>query len=449
VQSITTIIALIVSVLVLLLQPVAALVAYTGVLLWYPSYLRVSLGTIDISAGRIVVAVLLLRCLFDDRLAGRFRWSRMDTWVTGSVAVYVITYVLAHPFEMALENRGGFVMDTWLSYMAFRLVIMDRTTLVSFLKWTGILLAPLAILGMVESVTLWSPWSGLMRFVPWELPEALKQERELRWGLARAGGSFSHAIMFGASFALFFPLVWSLRRQKDSRRVLAYVVSAALLLGAFSSMSSGSWLMLGVAIGCLIMERYRGWVKPLLVTFLAGCVFVEVASDRHFYAPLLSLFSSLGGDFYHRILIMDLAIEHFGEWWLLGYGGKNPGWFGVNQFTDVTNEFVLAGVQYGILGVLALCGVLVTAFRSLMQAYRRTADGQLRAIYWGLGSTLCGVIAVWISVSFFGQMSALFYGMLGIIGSAVQFSPESQRVVSVKRVVAREAKHAHLAEHGV
>ena len=83
------IIAVILSLLAIALRPSYALAAYLTALLWYPNYLRVSIGTIDITVGRIVVAVLLLRCLCDDRIRSKFIWSCLDTWVTLSMVIYI------------------------------------------------------------------------------------------------------------------------------------------------------------------------------------------------------------------------------------------------------------------------------------------------------------------------------------------------------------------------
>ena len=66
-QGVTLTIAIILSVLALTLKPRHALVVYLAGLMWYPSFLAVSIGTIDIMVGRIVVVVLLLRCLSNDR----------------------------------------------------------------------------------------------------------------------------------------------------------------------------------------------------------------------------------------------------------------------------------------------------------------------------------------------------------------------------------------------
>ena len=263
-QGVTLIIAIILSVLALTLRPRHALVVYITGLLWYPSFLAISIGTIDIMVGRIVVVVLLLRCLSNDRIRSKFKWSRLDTWVAYSMMVYVGVVLVTRPTFPAIENRGGFVMDTWLAYMVARFIITDRAELISVIKCVSIVLIPLAILGCIEALTGWQPFVPLRRFRPWN-PEFGITNVGSRWGFTRAIGPFSHPILFGGGFAMFLPLIYYLRHEKDHWRRLAYPLSAVAVVGALSSMSSGPWIMVIVVIFCLAMERYKQWTKSMII----------------------------------------------------------------------------------------------------------------------------------------------------------------------------------------
>jgi hypothetical protein len=127
----------------------------------------------------------------------------------------------------------------------------------------------------------------------------------------------------------------------------------------------------------------------------------------------------LGGAGWHRARLIDLAIENFDEWWMVGYGDKDPGWgpfLGMGR-TDVTNEYILNGVRYGVLGIIALCAVLAKAFRDLISTYRRLRHPAMKSLCWAFGSLLFSVTVAWMSVSFFGQLSTLVYCSFGMIGS--------------------------------
>ena len=420
-QGVTLTVAIFLSILVLTLRPRHALIVYLAGLLYYPSFLAVSIGTIDILLGRVLVTVLFVRCIYNDRLRSKFKWSQLDKWVMYSMAVYVGVTLISQPTWAAIENRGGFLMDTWLAYMVARFIITDRSELIYVIKCIAIILVPLAIMGCIEAITGWQPFVPLRRFSPWDTGSITKEG--VRWGFTRAVGPFLHPILFGSSFAIFLPLVYYLRYEKNKWHNLAYVLSGLMVVGALCSMSSGPWIMIIVLLFCMVMDKYRQYVKPMLILFVFLCLTVEVLSNRPFYHVIFSYGSKLGGAGWHRAQLIDVAIKHFGEWWLAGYGGKDPGWgphFGMGH-TDVTNEYILAGVKYGLAGVIVTCGVLVVAFKGIISAYKKVGHPVMKSLYWAFGSLLVAIIVVWTSISFFGQLMPLFYSVLGIIGSGIIF----------------------------
>ncbi len=417
-QQLTLLVAVLSSTLVLVLPPARALAVYVITLFWYPGYLALSLGVIDLPVGRIVAAVLLLRCLLSVRIRTKFNWISLDTWTAFSMVVYVGIVYVTRPTLDSLVNRGGFLMETWFAYLAARLAISSRVELVTTIKWIAIALIPLALLGVYESYTHVKLFEPLVRFCPWIGEKHLKVY-ELRWGLTRAIGPFSHCILFGCCFAMFLPLVYYLRHEAR----LAYFGSVLVVVGGLSSMSSGPWIMIILVFIGLSLEHFKQLVKPIMLSIVMLCIFVGVISNRPFYHVLISYANPLGGAGWHRARMLDVAIMKFSEWWMVGYGGKDPDWgryVGMGN-TDITNQFILAGVNYGILGVIALCGVLISAFRVLYTASQRTRDYRLKSLYWALGSGLFSVVIAWQSVSFFGQMRPLFYIVLGLVGATATF----------------------------
>lgn len=419
-QGVTLTFALFACLLVVILRPQHAMAAFIAALLWYPSYLAVSVGTIDIVVGRFVVMVLLLRCIFSDELRSRFVWCQLDTFVAISMVVSVVThfFTVDKPVMLIIESRGGYLMDTWCAYLAARLMVSDRKKLISLIKCIGVILVPLAVLGVVESVTGWQPFAPLWRFSPW-FREGGRFLADKRFGFTRAVGPFSHTILFGGGFAMFLPLIYYLRHERKGWRSFAYILSGVALLGALSSFSSGPWVMAFVVIFCLALEGHKRWVKRLFLFSVFSCVFIGIASNRPFYHVIAGMANPLGGAGWHRAKLIDLAVEHIDEWWMVGYGDEDPGWgesLGMT-WTDVTNEYVLSGVRYGILGIIATCAVLAEAFKSLASTYKKMTHPAMRSLCWAFGSLLFGVAVTWMSVSFFGQIMTLFYCCLGMIGS--------------------------------
>lgn len=411
---------IIASILAIVLKPKYAFVVYLAIVIWFPEFLRISIGTIDISCSRIVATALLLRCLSDQRILRKFRWTSLDKVVALSILVYVGVTLLVQPKWASIENRSGFIMDTWFAYIITRFIITDKEKLTTIIKCVAIILIPLAILGLIETTTGWQPFVPLRQFRPWD-PEIGMTTVGTRWGFTRATGPFGHPILFGGVFAMFIPLIYTLRYEKNIWKTFAYAISGLMIAGALSSISSGPWVMIAIVLFCLVMEKYKVWIKYMLNFFIFFIIFIQIFSNRPFYHVIFSYAGKLGGAGFHRIAIIDSAIRDFGKWWLAGYGGEDPGWgraLGMS-FTDITNEYILAGVRYGLAGVIVLCLVLIVSFRLLIAAYRKEKDPYLKSIYWSLGSLLVAVSVVWMSVSFFGQLSTIFYCCIGIIGSAV------------------------------
>lgn len=422
-QNVTLTIAVVVCLLVLFLRPTRAYLAYMAILMWYPYFLVVNLGTLDISAGRIVITVLLLRCFVNPNIRRNFRWSRFDTWITCSMAVYVTMYCFTRPLIDGLENRAGYLMDTWLIYLATRFCITSRADVISIIKGIAIICTPLALFGVLESVIGWQPYIHLRQYCPWrqDLPSY-----EPRWGLKRALGPNANPIPFGMAFATFLPMVYWLRYQMGPWKKWAYLFTGVLVVGTLSSMSSGPVVMLIVICLCLVLEYQKQLIKPILIFAAFSIVFVAIASNRSFYHVIAEYADPVGGSGWHRARLIDCAIKYFDQWYLVGYGGEDPGWgqdLGGFANTDVTNEFIIAGVRYGILGVVAFCWVLVAAMRLLIRQHNTTRNVRWQSWTWALCTTLVALIIVLNTVGLLAHMGPVFYAFMAIIGAAPQIAP--------------------------
>ncbi len=316
-----------------------------------------------------------------------------------------------------LENRAGRLPDTYFAYMAARHCLVNHRSIVTAIKWVALAAIPIALIGVVESYTGWQSFNVLQVYCPWQ--NVTEPQLNLRSGLYRAIGPFNHSIVFGASLAIILPLAYCLRHEAGHWRKTTYLLVVLTTMGVLSSMSSGPVTMVLVIILCLTLERFRYLVKPLLVFAACSCVAVEIISNRSFYRVLTAYINPIGGSGWHRAKIIDLAIERFGEWWLAGYGGRDPGW-GPSLgaiWTDITNHYVVAGVENGLLGIVALCGMLVTSLYMMIRLYRSTQDPALRSWYWALGSAIVTLAISFNAILFSGQAGTLFYCILGFIGS--------------------------------
>ncbi len=413
-ESITLVIAIIAGALVLTLRYDRAFAAYVASMLFYPSYLVFQLGVLNVSVARVAVTLLLLRCLADNRIRGKFHWSRLDTWVTFSIAVYCIIPLFSSylPATKVLQNRSGFIMDTYFAYIAARLCINDYAARINFIKLAGILLIPLALIGIIESCTGWQPYLSLMQYCPWGTVININP----RVDFFRAIGPFSHPIMFGASFVIFLPMIYCLRHEDGNWPKLAYILSGIAVIGVLTSMSSGPWMMAILVIVCLIIERFKYLAKPLITFIAFSCIVVSIISNRPLYHVIASYANPLGGSGWYRAKLIDLAIEHFGEWCFAGYGGQDPGWGPAlgNNWTDITNNYIIIAVEDGILGVIAFCGVLAVSLMDICKSYAKTGNYKMKSWYWAMGSLIIVLIISFNTCIFSGRQIYCFIVLWGL-----------------------------------
>jgi hypothetical protein len=95
-------------------------------------------------------------------------------------------------------------------------------------------------------------------------------------------------------------------------------------------------------------------------------------------------------------------------------------------WTDITNHYVVAGVEQGLLGVIAVCGMLATGLWMMIRLYRSTQDAVLRSWYWALGSTIVTLAIIFNGVLFSGQAGTIFYCILGFTGSSYNIAMRNQ-----------------------
>jgi len=428
--------------LVLFLSPRWGFVVYVATLLLYPSYLRITVFGCTVSVGRLVVMTLLVRCLLDEQLRRGFRWTRLDTLIIVADAVYMLVLSCSvADFFAGIKYQSGAMVDTTFAYFSARLIINNRAVLIHVVKVAAAILVVMALLGAYEAVTTATPYMGLLehhfsvhglaslgsKFEGQEV--VMGHGHEVRWGLFRAQGPHPHPIIFGASFALLLSLVWKLfyHARWQSLRV---PVCGAIVVGGASSVSSTPFTGLYAALAGLAFERAERWVKHLLVFAILSCIFLEFYTGRpHFYYVFLARLSIQSGTGYFRGGLIDAALRHLPEYWLTGYGFKDPGWgpeISGADYTDVTVHYVYLAVMYGVFGLLAYLAIVVKLLVSLWRRYRRSVETFDRDLCWALIVSIAVTLVLGLGVTPFGVLPALYSIIFGIGGSVVA-SPEFNR----------------------
>jgi|SRR5271157_419691 len=395
----------------------------------------VNLAGLHFTVMRIVVLFGWLRLIARGELFPRIRLNAIDKTLICWVIANFVAYVLSYGTWEAVVNRLGFAYNAIGMYFLFRFLIRDLDDINATIKGLAIVIVPLAILMVAEASTgrnMFSVFGGVA------------ESSIFREDKFRAQGSFTHPIMAGTFGATLVPLFVALWFQGGRSRLIGVIGLVSATTIAAMAHSSGpllAFLFGGIALGA--------WsVKAHLRALRWGLLFVLISLHIVMKAPVWYLPGKLadifGGDGWYRSELMDSAVTHFGEWWLLGTTQTSHWMMYASRITpnmiDLTNEYVRQGVDGGLLTMVLFVAVIVFCFRGIGRALKIVENGPLPAgiTVWSLGSALVAHLLSFFSVAYFDQMILFWFMLLAMIstlsGLSVAISePAEERAPSLNK----------------
>lgn len=375
---------------------------------------RIVLIGLDFDFLRILVLCGWLRVALRAETVA-FVWKPLDV----VLLVYAATNTLAHTLLMgtsaAFINRLGFSFDAVGLYFLFRCLIRDLEDLRRVSFAFIVLSLPVALAFLVESAT------GRNAFSVFGGVPAVTVVRE---GRLRCQGPFPHAIMAGCFWAAVLPLIAALWWHPRVPRALVAVGLACVgLVVVLTASSTPVMAVLFAALGGLLFfarHRMRA-IRWSLLLLLVALHFMMKAPVWHLLSRVNVVSGSTG---WHRYSLVDQAINRVGEWWLLGTVSTAHWGDGLQ---DVTNQFILEGVNGGLLTLGLFVAAVVLAFQGVGRLWRRTAgDPAALALSWALGVALFVHCTSFIAVSYFGQIIVVWYLTLAMIAGLTPASRSSR-----------------------
>jgi len=115
-----------------------------------------------------------------------------------------------------------------------------------------------------------------------------------------------------------------------------------------------------------------------------------------------------GSTGYHRYVVFDAFMENFSKWYLLGE--RDPMSWGVWEMRDPTNQYVVEGLNGGLLTLTAFLLVVAFAFGNVGRAVTLLSRSiALQWISWCIGVAIFVHSVTFLGVSYFGQMIVMLY----------------------------------------
>lgn len=378
------------------------------------------IGGLHFGMIRIVILFAWVRMvgskLMGSRQSLRLQMNPLDRVVVLWSIASVISFTLLWGSSGAFINRLGFLYNTVGIYFLFRWLIRDLQDVDRTMKTLVFICFVVAIFMWNEQVTgrnMFAIFGGAPQFTV------------VREGYRRAQAAFAHEILAGVFGATLLPLGVGLWSNGGRSKKIALIGILSAVAVSIASGASTALIALAAGIAALCFWPLRRQMR----LFRWGVVFVLIALHLVMQAPVWALIGRVGifggSSGYHRYMLIDQSIRHFGEWWLLGVRDTSKwGW----DMWDTSNFYVETAVTGGMVTLIFFVAVIVCSFQSLGRA-RKAVEGKLAAEWrcWIFGAALCSHAVAFVGVSYFDQTIVSWYALLAMI-SVVATAPETTSV---------------------
>jgi hypothetical protein len=379
---------------------------------------RIVIAGLDFNFIRIMIVFGWARVLARGE-ARHFRLNRIDKafllWVLASTAVQV----LRDQTSAAFIYRMGVNLDAGGAYFLVRLLLRSPQDIERLIVSLAPLAAVIAGFMLLESLTgrnVFHVFGGAPEFT------------QARYGRIRCQAAFSHAIMAGSFGAMLAPLFVGVGLGQAKARVWAALGFVGATVITATSASSGPAMSYAFGMIAWTMWGLRGRMREFRWLLVAVLTIVHFIRSKPVWHLIHRLGTIIGGSGYHRYRLIDAFINRFSDWFLLGTRRVGSWGWGLQ---DVTNQFVLEGVNGGLAALASFILVLTRLYSAVGSIVKRVESAPTRTrkrvgyLAWGLGAGLTAHVASFISVSYFGQLQVLLFLHFAMISSA--FSAVCQR----------------------
>jgi hypothetical protein len=384
-----------------------------------------------------VVRVIVRRELSDIQL------TPIDGVLATWLLVSTFLYVLFDGTHVSLIGRLGDAYNAAGLYLLVRASVRTLDDAVFVTRLCAIVIVPLSVLFILEGVTGRNPFAVL---------GGVSMFSEVRNGRVRAQGPFLHSILAGTFGATAWPVFAGLWVYGKGNRLLATFAILAAIVIVVASGSSGPLMALVVSALALICWVCRKLTRPMRWGLVLGIFSLHLVMNAPVWFLITRISDVTGGGGWYRAALIDAAVNHFDEWWLIGTGftahWMPTGILADKNSADIVNEFIAQGVKGGLISLLLFVWLIVMCFKTVGNAMRITPDDSWRQrfLIWSMGCALVAHIASFFSVSYFDQITIYWYLLIGMIAALIQQTKRvcvEQSLVDVRTVPNAESRFAH------
>ena len=361
---------------------------------------RIVIVGFDFTFLRLMVIALLIRMLFRGEYKN-YKPVALDFVVLAVVFIAILTGTIRIGTSDAFINRLGFSYEALGIYFGFRVYMKDFGDIQRVLTWFAVL----SILSLVLFSIEYSSRRNLFAFLG-----GVPEFTAIRDGKLRCQGPFSHPIIAGVFWVMFVPLFVASAKFKPSKSILFGLgIGACIgLVGTVASSTPVSALITGlIALFFYAVRKQMRLIRWAFLFMLVCLHFMMQAPVWHLMSRVDFTGSSTG---WHRYNLINQAVDHFGEWWLIGTPSTLH--WGI---IDITNEYVLWAIQGGLLNLIGLIVLITFAFVSVGRGLQGTEQNKsAQFLVWSIGCVMFMHITIFTALSYFGQATLSWYMSLAM-----------------------------------
>lgn len=380
---------------------------------------------------RIIILAGLARWAISRRsspLAGGFTF--MDRICTALFLSYFVANSLLYSLQaQALVKNTGDLLDGLGAYIAMRFLIRDREDVRLAIKT----LAAVAIINavcMINEQRTGVNLFGILGGLPGETT---------RDGKIRSQGAFEVFITAGTFGATLVPLLIWLWSQAKSKTISALGIFASIIM-SWTCYASTTLVASAAGIAGLCFWPIRKNMRLVRWGLVAMLVGLHLVMNGPVWSLVEHIDLTGSSSSYHRYMLIDNFVRHFGDWWLLGT--KDNGSWGFDMW-DLSNQFVLYAFGGGLLAFIFFVSIISKGF-SKLGAARKLAQGNRSEewFFWCLGASMLSHVVGFFGIDYMDQMLFAWFVLLAIISVAVSESTISAIPLVQEPLTANYEVHA-------
>jgi hypothetical protein len=373
----------------------------------------VGVGPLHFTIIRIMIFIGCLRVIIRKEFTS-ISFNSIDKIMIAYAAAVAVVYYFLRKDTGALITSLAFIYNALGLYLIFRSIVHKESDYHLIFKMLAWVMVPLAISMIVEKTTqrnLFSIFGGIPEYTM------------IRDGKLRCQGAFHHPILagtFGATSIPFFIALW-VRGSEQKLTATLGIVSATII--AVASASSGPVMVYTAVILGLLMWKLRDSMRTVRWVLLFMIIALHLVMKGSVWSLIGKAGEVIGGGGWHRVMLIDAAVAHFNEWWLLGTDYTRH-WMptGVTwseKHTDITNYFIAIGIHGGLLSLILFVVLLVYCFKTIGTRLKEIDPVEFpkKFAVWCLGVSLFSHITAFTSVSYFDQIIVFWYLLLAMIAA--------------------------------